>query len=135
MPSALNHRGPAQKRVLDYDVVVLRKIDPSVLGRPLHTAISKTRIGGDLLEGDQDWFLDNYVAADQPRDAGTSNAIREATIGFAIARSDNGQILATFKRNEFDKVTRVADSARVELAVNVALEAEGDADDDDGEAA
>ena len=116
----VRHKGPQQTRVLDNDVVLLRKLDTRKMGN-LMNVIAGTRLGGDIREGEQDWFLDGYVAADQPRDNMMSQAIAAHTIGFAIARSDNGEILATFPKEEFLRADEVARTARVELAVNVAL--------------
>lgn len=132
-PRQVKHRGPAQKRVLDGDVIVLREIDPRKLGRPLHEKVAATHLGGGQLEGDQPWFLDNYVAADQPRDAQMAAAIMKATTGFAIARTDTGDILTTFDRHEVKRADSVANAAKVELAVDVALResASDDADDDE----
>lgn len=118
---SIKHQGPQQTRVLDNDVVLLRLLDTKSMGRDLMGVIAGTRLGGDLREGEQDWFLDGYVAADQPRDQMMAAAISDNTIGFAIARSDSGEILAKFPRNEFQRADEVARTARVELAVNVAL--------------
>ena len=117
----IKHNGPAQTRVLDNDVVLLRLLDTRKMGPALMGTIAGTRLGGDLREGEQDWFLDGYVAADQPRDEMMARAIAEHTIGFAIARSDSGEILARFPRDEFLRADTVARSAKVELAINVAL--------------
>lgn len=119
--TAVNHRGPQQKRVLDGDVILLRKINPAVLGRPLHEALRGTQLGGGNKEGDQDWFLDNYLAADQPRDSNTTKAIIDATVGYAIARTDNGQIIASFNAKEGRRASIIADTARAELAVDIAM--------------
>jgi hypothetical protein len=127
----IKHRGPAQTRVLDNDVVLLRKLDVRRMGSALMEILYRTRLGGDIKEGDQDWFLDGYVAADQPRDAAMSQAIAENTIGFAIARSDNGEILATFPKNEFRRADEIARTARVELAVDIAMREFDDEGDED----
>lgn len=122
MPKNITHRGPQQTRVLDRDVLLLRQLDPRVIGRGLMDELARTNLGAGQIEGDQIWFLDNYVAAEQPRNAELAKAIMQATTGFAIARTDSGQILAEFPASEGRKAAHVADSARVELAVNVAME-------------
>ena len=134
MPATvIKHKGPQQKRVLDGDVILLRKIDPSVLGRPLHESLAGTQLGGGHREGQQDWFLDNYLAADQPRNSDTTRAIIEATIGYAIARTDNGQIIATFPKTDGRRAAHVADSARAELAVDIAMREYDDSQDTETE--
>lgn len=128
------HRGPAQKRVLDGDVILLRKVNFRKIGDGIVDLISKTALRPGEYEGDQPWFLDGYIAGEQPRDALISKSIMENTTGFAIARTDSGDILAEFGKNEIVKAENVTHSARVELAVDVALaqaEAE-EAEDEDG---
>ena len=130
----LTHRGPQQERVLDRDVILLRKLDTRKVGGELMNVLAGTRLGGDQKEGQQDWFLDGYIAADQPRDSMMSQLIVEHTVGYAIARTDSGEILATFPKKEFRRADEVARNARVELAVNVAMR-ESEYDDDDDESA
>lgn len=121
MANAVRHRGPQQKRVLDGDVILLRKINPALLGRPLHEALAGTQLGGGQKEGDQDWFMDGYLAADQPRDSNTTGAIINATVGYAIARTDNGVILAEFDAKDGKRAAAIADTAKAELAVDIAM--------------
>lgn len=131
----IKHRGPQQERVMDKDVILLRKLNKRAMGPDLMNILSNTRLGGDIKEGDQDWFLDGYVAADQPRDVMMSQLIAEHTTEYAIARTDSGEILATFPKRDFKRADHVARSARVELAVDIALrETEETADDESASA-
>ena len=120
---------------MDKDVILLRKLDTRAMGRDLMNVLSNTRIGGDIKEGDQDWFLDGYVSADQPRDSMMSQMIGAHTTEYAIARTDSGEILAKFPKRDFKRADLVARSARVELAVDIALrETEESADDESASA-
>lgn len=127
------HRGPAQKRVLDGDVILLRKVNFRKMGAGLVDRLRKTALRPGEYEGDQPWFLEGYVAGEQPRDALISQSIMENTTGFAIARTDSGDILAEFGKDEVVKAENVTHSARVELAVDVALQAEEAREDEDDE--
>lgn len=130
--SAIKHRGPAQHRVLDGDVILLRKVSFKKLGAGIVERLRATNLRAGEPEGDQPWFLDGYVAAEQPRDIGMSRALLTATKGFAIARTDNGDILAQFDVNDYVRASEIAGKAKAELAVGVMLE-EGDAPDEDDE--
>lgn len=117
----INHRGPAQKRVLDADVILLRKVNFKKLGRNLVEMLRLTNLRAGEPEGDMPWFLDGYVAAEQPRDKEMSMALLEATKGFAIARTDTGDILAEFETKDYIRASEIALNAKAELAVNVLL--------------
>lgn len=126
-PTNIRHRGPAQKRVLDGDVILLRKVNFRSMGDGIVDRIRNTRLRGKELEGDQPWFLDGYITGEQPRDGLVARAIMTSTEGFAIARTDSGEILAEFGKNEASRAEQVTHGARVELAVDVALrESEGE---------
>ena len=92
----IKHRGPAQVRVIDRDVILLRKVNFRKMRPGIVEKIAQTALRPNDYEGDQPWFGDGYVAGEQPRDALLSAAIMEATTGFAIARTDSGEILAEF---------------------------------------
>jgi len=122
---SIKHKGPAQNRVLDNDVILLRKVDFKKLGGVVGI-LQVTNLRPGTPEGDMPWFLDGYVAAEQPRDIGVSRALLEATEGFAIARTDSGEIIANFKTSDLVKASRIAQSAKAELAVNIMVAAAAD---------
>src|SRR4029077_12487612 len=72
-------------------------------------------------EGDMPWFMDGYVAAEQPRDYQMSVALLEATEGFAIARTDTGSILAEFETKDLVRASEIASQAKAENAVAILL--------------
>lgn len=117
----IRHRGPGQKRVLDGDVILLRKVNFAGIGPGFVERIGNTALRPGEYERDMPWFTEGYIAGEQPRDAMITNAIMQNTTGFAIARVDDGSIITSFNRNEAEKAERVTHSARVELAVDVAL--------------
>lgn len=130
--SAISHRGPSQRRVLDADVILLRKVNFKKLGGGIVDMLRNTNLRAGEPEGDMPWFLDGYVAAEQPRDYMVSVALLGATKGFAIARTDNGEILAEFGTGDLVRASKIASSAKAELAVDVMLEA-GDRPSEDDE--
>jgi hypothetical protein len=125
--SAIHNRGPAQVHTIDNDVILLRLVDLKKLGPGITDMLRNTALRPGEIEGDMPWFLDGYVTVDQPRDMQMSLALVEATKGFAIARTDSGEILATFERNELVRASDIADRARAEIAVNI-LTSESDED-------
>ena len=119
--TSIRHRGPAQKRVLDGEVILLRKVDFKKLGRNIVDMLRVTNLRAGEPEGDMPWFLDGYIAAEQPRDYMISVALLEATQGFAIARTDTGDILAEFETKELARASEIATTARVEMAVDILM--------------
>lgn len=128
--SSVKHRGPAQKRVIDADVILLRKVNFRKLGPGLVDRIASTALRPKEYEGDQPWFPDGYVAGEQPRDAMLSAAIMNATEGFAIARTDSGEILAEYGKNDVVKASEITRSAKVQLAFDVALDSKDEEEDE-----
>ncbi len=118
----INHRGPAQTRVLDNDVILLREVSFRKLGAGITDMLRQTHLRAGEPEGDQPWFAEGYVAAEQPRDYMISVALLEATTGFAIARTDNGEILAHFEVKEYGKAADIASKARIDMAVNIMMD-------------
>ena len=64
--------------------------------------------------------------ASSPRDAILSAAIKKATTGFAIARTDSGEILAEFGKDQVVEASRITDTAKVQLAIDVTVGDEAD---------
>lgn len=129
----IHQRGPAQRRVLDGDVILLRKVNFKKLGAGMVDRLRNTNLRAGEPEGDMPWFLDGYIAAEQPRDYLVSVALLGATKGFAIARTDTGDILAEFGTGDLVRASKIADSAKAELAVDVMLREEDRPSDDEDE--
>lgn len=130
----IRHRGPQQTRVLDRDVILLRRVDFKKMGAGIVERLAQTALRPKEYEGDMPWFPMGYIAGEQPRDALITQSIMQNTIGFAIARTDSGEIIKEFSKNEGPRAEQVTHSARIELAVDVALresEDSGDTEDDE----
>lgn len=132
---AINHRGPQQKRVLDGDVILLRKVDFRKMGAGVVEKIAQTALSPGIKEGDQVWFLDGYVAGEQPRDALIAAAIMEHTLGFAIAMTDSGDIIKEFGKTEAVRAEEVTHAATARLAVEVVLDEAEKAEAEDADEA
>lgn len=126
---SIRHRGPAQKRPIDADVILLRQLDLRKVGAGIIDKIANTNLRPGEKEKEFPWFADGFVAGEHPRDAMVARAITEATIGFAIARTDSGEILASFGKDEVERAENVTHGAKVELAIDVML-GEEKADDE-----
>jgi hypothetical protein len=124
-------RGPAQRYVLDGDVILLRKINVRKVGANIMDMLARTNLRPGELEGDMPWFLDGYVAGEQPRSIELTEAIIAATTGFAVARTDSGDIMVEFNKDEAQKAEDTAHSAKTTLAVDVNLEHAVEEDEDD----
>lgn len=127
------HRGPAQRYVLDGPVILLRKVNFKKIPPGIIGMIQQTNLRPKELEGDQPWFPSGYVAAEQPRNLIVSKALLDATLGYAIADNDTGEILREFKKSDYIEADAVHKSAKVGLRMEVDLEpdAEDDEDEDD----
>jgi len=128
----VKHRGPQQKRVVDGDVILLRKINPRKMGG-LMQELRFTQLAPNEPEGDMPWFLENYVACDHPRSVEMSKALLDATVGYAVARVDNGEILVDLPGTveSYQRAAGIANSVKIENAINMVVqEQEEDADGD-----
>lgn len=129
MANSIKHQGPAQQHVVDKDVILLRKVDFKRLGVNVVDMLRSTDLRPGEKEGDRPWFLEGYVSNDQPRDYQMSVALMKNTLGFALARTDTGEILHEFERNQLERASKIADRAKAELAVEILL-AEAVAEDE-----
>jgi hypothetical protein len=130
--SSIRHRGPQQKRVLDGEVILLRKVNFRKMGAGIVDRLAKTALRRDEYEGDMPWFGDGYIAGEQPRDALMTRTIMENTIGFAIARTDSGEILAEFDKNEVARAEEITHNAKSNLAIDIVLkQSENDENEDE----
>lgn len=130
----IRHRGPQQTRVLDRDVILLRKVDLRAMGDGVTRKLADTQLAPREYERDMPWFRDGYIAGEQPRDALLTQAIMQNTLGFAIAKTDSGEIVAEFDRDEAARAEKVTHSATVTLAIDVALKGEEEKESKKGKA-
>lgn len=112
-------------------LIVLRKVDVrplSVKVRPdlptVYEMIGKGQLEAGVSENETVWYADGYIVNDQPRSSGITDEIMGATEHFAIARTDNGDIV---RDNIASLATAESLVAGATLSLNVAV----DMDEDD----
>jgi hypothetical protein len=127
---------------LDKPVIVLRRVNVA----PLSVKANKNapsimdRIGAGYIEQgveerETTWFDQGLIINDQPRSSVINEEVVEHTLGFAVARTDNGEILAEGGPDSLAAMEQAASGARIEL--NLALSgietaaADDEADDAD----
>lgn len=125
--------GPAQVMPMDRDVLVLRKINWKKIPVGIIEMLADSDIAPGVPEKRMPWFADGYVANDSARHAEISKYLIAATLGFAVARTDNGEIVKTYKKDELAQADYAVANARTELAVLVDLADEVDEDEDEDE--
>jgi hypothetical protein len=117
---------------LDGPLVILRKVDVAPLSiRANRQAPTTMELIGQgyaeqgVEEKDLIWFRDGYILNDQPRTSIITDEIMAHTLGFAIARTDNGEIVREGGPDSLGAMIAAVAGARIELSVGVEL-----ADDD-----
>lgn len=124
---------------LDPTFVVLRKVDVGAMShRPNRNAPTMMeRIGmgyaeQGVPESDLSWFRDGYVLNEQPRSSIVTDEVMKHTLGFAVARTDTGEILREYEGADgLAKAEAAVAGAQVNLAPALALpEDEGDSGDE-----
>lgn len=117
---------------LDPTLIILRKVDVRPLAvRPHRNAPTMMELIGagyveqGVPESDLVWFKDGFLVNDQPRTSIITQEVMQHTVGFAIARTDTGEIVREYGPKELGKAEAAIAGARVELSVTAAL------DDDD----
>jgi len=109
------------------DMIVLRKVDKGALDPATMEIIGDTDLLPHVQEKTMPWFRQGFVANDHPRDSFVSAELVAATDGFAVARSDTGEVLREFTGPDaLVKAERAASGARVQLSVEFDL---GDEDE------
>lgn len=110
-------------------LIVLRKVDMSILERrdrpdqeSTYALIGKGQLEAGVSEADTVWFGQGFIANDQPRSSGITDGIIACTTGFAVARTDNGEIIAELGPNELEKAEKLVSGATLSLNVDVQLE-------------
>lgn len=111
-------------------LIVLRKVDVAALSVKLrpdqestYEMIGKGQLEAGVSERDTIWYEQGYIVNDQPRSSGITDEIMEATQGFAVARTDNGDVV----RDNIETV-RAAEKlvAGATLSLNVDVDIEED---------
>jgi hypothetical protein len=105
------------------DLIVLRKVDKGRIDPAIMEIIGDTDLLPHLKESAMPWFKEGFVANDHPRDIMVSDELIAATDGFAVARSDSGEILREYDGP--DALVR-AESAASRGKVRVAFDFEFD---------
>lgn len=132
------HFDPQKIGRLREPVIVLRKVDVSKLQhRPTPEAdtpwelIGRGQLQLHLREDDLPWYEQGFIVLDQPRDEKVARDIMKATIGFAIARTDTGEILKAYGKNSLQNA--VDDAAGVTLTIKpfIAKVASDEQEDED----
>lgn len=100
------HFDPEKFGRLNKPVIVLRKVQINKLQRretpTADTAwelIGKGQVQLHLKESALPWMEQGLIVNDQPRDEKVARDIAKATLGFAIARSDTGEILKAYGKD------------------------------------
>ena len=101
------HYDPQKFGRLKDPVIVLRKVNIKKLSfRATPTSetpwelIGKGQLQLHVRESVLPWYADGFIVNGQPRDERVARDIAKGTIGFAIARSDTGEILQKFGPDE-----------------------------------
>lgn len=126
-------RGPQQTTVLDRDVAVLRKLNMKRLANNapgIYEILAETNIVPGVHEQQMAWFDEGYVSNDHPRDSIVSKFMIDYTLGFAVARTDTGEILAKFKTEELSAADKAAAGAKIKLDIDFSLDDDDDEDAD-----
>lgn len=121
------HYDPQRFGRLRDPVIVLRKVNvKKLLKRETPTAdtawelIGKGQVQLHLREDALPWYEQGFIVNDNPRDEKVARDIAKATIGFAIARSDTGEILKAYGPTEL--LQAVEDAASVQLMLKPTIQ-------------
>lgn len=133
------HYDPQKFGRLNKPVIVLRKVNPRKLQkRETPTAdtamelIGKAQLQLHLREDALPWFADGFIVNDQPRDEKVARDIMKATIGFALARTDTGEILKAYGPDDMDQA--IEDAAGVQLTLKPIISKTASTEEEDEEA-
>lgn len=114
---------PQQTTVLDRDVTVVRKLNFKKLPEGIIEILATTNLEPGIHEQQMSWWDEGYVANDHPRDSIISKFLIDNTLGFAVARTDTGEIIHDFGM-DLAAADRAAASAKVKLDVDFELAVE-----------
>ena len=123
---------PQQITPLKRELAVLRKVNmrfPGMSARErdnMQSILALTQLEPGVPESDMSWFSEGYVSNDQARDFIVTEALIAHTLGFAVARTDTGEIVKTYGKSNLKAAEKAVAGARLQLSVDVDLEAEED---------
>lgn len=133
------HYDPQRFGRLANAVIVLRKVNVNkLLKRETPTAdtawelIGKGQVQLHLREDDLPWYEQGLIVNEQPRDEKVARDIAKATLGFAIARSDTGEILKVYGKDGLKDA--IADAEGVQLTINPVISKITSAEEEDEQA-
>jgi hypothetical protein len=112
---------------LSKPLVVLRKVDFDKLGPASTQMIFDTDVSYLVSEGDLAWTRDGYVLNDQPRLFELTKEIMGATLGFAVAKSDTGEIIARYGPDGLKAAEAAVKGAKVQVVTDIEIELADDA--------
>lgn len=131
------HFNPKQFGRLSQPVIVLRKVNIAKLQtQPTPTSstawelIGKGHVQLHVREERLPWYAQGLIVNDQPRDEKVARDIVKATIGFAIARTDTGEVLKVYGPNDLEKAQTDAKNARMSIKADIVSVVPEDDDDD-----
>lgn len=107
-------------------LIVLRKVDFDSLSEESVEMLAQTNVNYLLTEGELVWFNDGYILNDMPRMSDLTREIMGHTTGFAVARTDTGEILAKFGQNGLKAAEQAILNAQMQIvtAINIDLDQE-----------
>jgi len=103
-------------------LVVLRQVNFDQLSEASVEMLAQTNVNYLLTEGELLWFQDGYILNDMPRASELVREIIAATVGFAVARTDNGVIAARFGPDGLRAAEKAAASARMVVSTEIEIE-------------
>lgn len=107
------------------DMIVLRKVDKGGIDPAIMEIIGDTDLLPHVQEKAMPWFRAGYVANDHPRDIYASDELVAHTDGFAVARSDTGEIMREYTGPDaLVRAETAARGARVRIDVDIDMDDE-----------
>lgn len=129
-------KGPQQITVLSMDLAVLRKIDmnfpgeqPKVRGNIIEM-LGLTQLEPGVPESEMPWFSQGFVSNDHPREAIVASKLVQHTIGFAVARTDTGEILREYGPDGMRRAEAAVANAKPVLSAEILMDDEDEAEDE-----
>ena len=116
---------PQQQTVLGRELAVLRKIDFHKMNPNIAEMVALTQLEPDVAESEMAWFQSGYISNGHPRSSDVAEEIMATTVGFAVGRTDTGEIIQEFTgADALMKAERAVAGAKVTLAIDVDLDEE-----------
>lgn len=113
---------------LDSPLVVLRKVDVAKLSvrvtknsPSIMEMIGSGHVDQGTRESQLVWFKNGYVLNDQPRTVVVTDEIMRNTTGFAIARTDTGEIIREGGPDTLSQMLKLVEGAELKLAVDTVI--------------